>query len=532
MIKDFVSKKPALFIFNILLSVVSMGSSAIGSVIFAYSFNALNQRNLAKFVQMNFLFFAFSILSDVTTYLFCVYSKKMIQNYNHDLRYHYIQSLIKKTNFSEIDVNKHINALTNDLLLLSEKYLWGFLKMVNAVFKIGFSIFALFTFHWSLVLASMFFAALMLTAPEFFNKRLTKVTEDISLSNQKLISTLNDWLGGLYDLSWSQVTNKLWSIISTKATELEDSYIEEAKINSFVGEWSNIISNISTVSLTILASILYFNGLVPFGIVVNIGSFIFSIFTGLVTISNNIATHISGKPISKKYQEILYTVDNRRIEKNILLPNMSVKLCANNLSYRYKDKIIKYPDFNIKQGDKVALVGPSGVGKTTLINILSGELSDYSGEFTLNGQEIKDISLNSLHHLIGIVPQHSHLFRTTIAENVLLFDETLEDKLPDALNEVNLSAVVGNLQHGIDTVVGPNDEKLSGGELQRISLARALIRNKEFLIIDEGTSALDESNARDIVRRLLSKKSITLLMITHTSDRKLLSEFDQIIQLS
>lgn len=166
----------------------------------------------------------------------------------------------------------------------------------------------------------------MLTAPEFFNKRLTKVTEDISLSNQKLISTLNDWLGGLYDLSWSQVTNKLWSIISPKATELEDSYIEEAKINSFVGEWSNIISNISTVSLTILASILYFNGLVPFGIVVNIGSFIFSIFTGLVTISNNIATHISGKPISKKYQEILYTVDNRRIEKNILLPNMSVKL--------------------------------------------------------------------------------------------------------------------------------------------------------------------------------------------------------------
>ncbi|MGI6024783.1 MAG: ATP-binding cassette domain-containing protein [Pediococcus parvulus] len=186
----------------------------------------------------------------------------------------------------------------------------------------------------------------------------------------------------------------------------------------------------------------------------------------------------------------------------------------------------------MKQGDKVALVGPSGVGKTTLINILSGELSDYSGEFTLNGQEIKDISLNSLHHLIGIVPQHSHLFRTTIAENVLLFDETLEDKLPDALNEVNLSAVVGNLQHGIDTVVGPNDEKLSGGELQRISLARALIRNKEFLVIDEGTSALDESNARDIVRRLLNKKSITLLMITHTSDRKLLSEFDQIIQLS
>lgn len=91
MIKDFVSKKPALFIFNILLSVVSMGSSAIGSVIFAYSFNALNQRNLAKFVQMNFLFFAFSILSDVTTYLFCVYSKKMIQNYNHDLRYHYMR---------------------------------------------------------------------------------------------------------------------------------------------------------------------------------------------------------------------------------------------------------------------------------------------------------------------------------------------------------------------------------------------------------------------------------------------------------
>ena len=373
---------------------------------------------------------------------------------------------------------------------------------------------------------------MMIVIPMLFNKQLTAVTKRISASNQELIASLNDWLGGLFELRWNGAAKKLWTRISPKAKALEDSYVKNETVDSWIGFFGNITGTISQFALILLASYLSTRGLVTTGVVVSVGDFIYLIFTGLVTMSNNITSHISGKAISEKYQHLLQTKQPADTETNKqVLAGQPQLVKVADLSYEYPNKTIKFPDFTIKEGSKVAIVGPSGVGKTTLMEILSGELTGYQGVAQINDLDIKNIDQESLREKIGIIPQTSHVFETTIAENVLLFDEGLKTELAPTLEKVNLAATVQGMTDGVETVVDPANGTMSGGEMQRISLARALIRGKEFLIMDEGTSALDEANARDIVQRLLNQPEITLLMVTHTSDHQLVAQFDQVIKL-
>ena len=135
------------------------------------------------------------------------------------------------------------------------------------------------------------------------------------------------------------------------------------------------------------------------GIVVSIGDFIFQIFTGLVTISNNTAAHIAGKPISQKYEAILKVKQTNKDQTNkddgVALNSEELSVATNELTYQFPNKTIHYPNFQIHAGEKAALVGPSGVGKTTLIKILTGELKDYSGNLTVNDQEVRGLSSDS-----------------------------------------------------------------------------------------------------------------------------------------
>lgn len=531
MIRDFIKRRFGLFSFIVLLSIIGMSTAAGASILLAYAFNEVISGHFNLFLRWVLLFLLLNVVSDLAETLFGIVGEKMIQKYNHFLRASYVKAICNGEEKNK-DINYHINTLTNDLVLLSQNYLWGFLKMVNAVFKILFAIVALFTFHWSLVVAAVILASLMILVPMMFNKQLIAVTKNISAANQALISTLNDWLSGIFELRWNGALNKLWATIDPRAKLLEADYVKNENLNSWVGFCSNAIGTISQLSLILLASFLATKGLVPVGLVVSVGDFVFQIFTGLVTMSNNITSHISGRPIKDKYQTMLTAVPVSQPlleqETTILAP-ITVNVVG--LGYQYANKKINYPDFKIAAGNKVAIVGPSGVGKTTLIEILSGELRDYTGTVQINQTELRKISERSLQKNIGVIPQHSHLFKTSVAENILLFNESLASKLPNVLRKVNLLSTVDELAAGVDTIVDPTMETLSGGEQQRISLARAFIRDKQFLIMDEGTSALDEANARDIVARLLNQPDITLLMVTHTSDHQLLAQFDQIIDL-
>lgn len=188
------------------------------------------------------------------------------------------------------------------------------------------------------------------------------------------------------------------------------------------------------------------------------------------------------------------------------------------VGFRYgNEKVLDGIDLNIKKGETVALVGPSGGGKSTMANLVPRFYDVDEGKITLDGIDIRKIPLRELRNIFGVVTQESILFNDTIGNNIRMSKpDATDDELMEAAKIANAFEFIEKFENGFDTNVGDSGNKLSGGQKQRVSIARAVLKNPSFLILDEATSALDTESERlvqDAINRLM--KSRTALVIAH-----------------
>ncbi|MFQ3278097.1 MAG: ABC-type transport system involved in Fe-S cluster assembly fused permease/ATPase subunit, partial [Colwellia sp.] len=197
----------------------------------------------------------------------------------------------------------------------------------------------------------------------------------------------------------------------------------------------------------------------------------------------------------------------------------SGRIDFNNISFSYneKRKIINNINFSVNPGEKVAIVGPSGHGKSTLMKLLFRFYDVNDGSISIDGQDIKKLTLTSLRRAIGVVPQDTVLFNESIFENIRYGNPLAsDDEVYKAIKLAHLDEFIKLLPEGVKTVVGERGLKLSGGEKQRVAIARTIIKNPPILIFDEATSSLDSHSEQAILAafRNISKNS-TSLVIAH-----------------
>ena len=197
------------------------------------------------------------------------------------------------------------------------------------------------------------------------------------------------------------------------------------------------------------------------------------------------------------------------------------EICLEDVSFEYPDdhnKVLRHVDLRIRPGEKLALVGPSGGGKTTLCNLIPRFYDVTSGRITIDGQEVRSVTLESLRRAIGIVQQDVYLFSGTVYENIAYGkpEGASRDEVIAAAKLAGADEFIRNLKDGYDTYVGERGVKLSGGQKQRISIARVFLKNPPILILDEATSALD-NESEVLVNRSLDQlaKGRTTLTIAH-----------------
>jgi len=184
----------------------------------------------------------------------------------------------------------------------------------------------------------------------------------------------------------------------------------------------------------------------------------------------------------------------------------------------------------VAPGERVAVVGPSGAGKSTLANVLMGFLP-YEGSVRLSGVEIRDADGDDVRGLVGMLTQQAHIFDTSVADNIRIGDPSAsDDVIVEAVRQVHLADFVAGLPEGIDTVVGSFGASISGGERQRMALARLLLARRTFVILDEPTEHLDGPTAQSLTETIMEAlRDDTLLLITHRLTG--LEAFDRIIEL-
>ena len=190
------------------------------------------------------------------------------------------------------------------------------------------------------------------------------------------------------------------------------------------------------------------------------------------------------------------------------------------MSFSYPDTdedVLKDLSMRVKQGETVAIVGGSGSGKTTMLNLLIGFMLPKEGQLLVDGKDISEINLKTYRRFLSVVPQMPLLFTGTLRDNIIYgMDGVTEEQLQEAVKAANLADMVSKLPQGLDTMLEEHGANLSGGQRQRIAIARAIIRDPQVILLDEATSALDvisEKEIQEALQRL--QKNRTTFIVAH-----------------
>lgn len=396
---------------------------------------------------------------------------------------------------------------------------------ISLIFQFLIGIIFVFVYAFSInwLLGPLFLATvpIIATISSFLGKRIKEISKQIlgettslagatteSLRNIELVKSL-----GLVDQEEKRLNKTTLKILGL-----------ELKKVRFVRSLGFIQGTTVHFVRTCLVFCLYgflFHDIIKIGDLITLMFFSFFIFNPLQELGNAITvyneTKVSmdnfSKLINSKSEEVPLTPVKLGEIKNVEFRDLSF---GHNTS---KGFAVKNINLSIEAGQTIAFVGPSGSGKTTLVKLLLGLYKPNTGQVLYNNIQPTDINLNELRLQLGLVSQDSQLFSGTIKDNLLFVKPTASDKeIEDVLNKAACQNLLKRASNGILSTIGEGGIKLSGGEKQRISIARALIRNPKLLIFDEATSALDsltEEEISETIRQISKNKEQITVLIAH-----------------
>lgn len=210
------------------------------------------------------------------------------------------------------------------------------------------------------------------------------------------------------------------------------------------------------------------------------------------------------------------------LERGIMLQNLS-------FGYDAEQTVLKDVSFTFETGKSYAIVGASGSGKSTLLNLLMAAYSGYSGSISYDQTELRQISSESLYNMISVVQQNVFIFNASIRDNITMFSPFPKEEVDHAIALSGLTGLID--RRGEEYLCGENGSGLSGGEKQRISIARSLLKRAQVLLVDEATAALDAQTAYQVANAILDLEGLTRVVVTHALDQSVLKRYDCVLTL-
>ena len=228
-------------------------------------------------------------------------------------------------------------------------------------------------------------------------------------------------------------------------------------------------------------------------------------------------------PATDNISKELSNINKNTHSNQILIKSFKNKIIFSNVNFKFRGSnnlVLKNFNLEIPSKKIIGIKGSTGSGKSTIVNLISGLIYPSSGSIFIDDIDYKDISLNSLNNLIGYVPQNVYLMDSSIKDNICFgSNKFTQNDLNDSIKKSNLEKFISELPNGIETIIGEKSSKISGGQAQRIGIARALIKKPSILILDEATNSLDFETEKLILDTLESLKGqLTIIFISHTDN--------------
>lgn len=456
---------------------------------------------------------------------------RLIRDMNNQVRHDLYLSLLCKnhTAYHSQDTGEYLSWLTNNVKQI-ERLAWGSLfNCVTCIAGVVFNIAALFSLHWIILATGLVSAVIMLVVPNLFQKRMESLGEACVRTEAQGVSNLKDLLSGFDVLRSFGRTGRFLHQGDSVSSKIEEINCRRIYVQAFSSLLIGFIGNAMMLFQMVAAVILAFQGKVILGAMIGATNLTGGIVSGLQNMASYRMSIASAKPY---FKNITAHAGEVHTKQEGLMPPVIHAIAIENLDFQYGEKpILQNLSIQFKKGGKYALIGPSGCGKSTLLKLLLGWLPDYGGTIRFDGKDAKDFNPEQLQQQMSYIEQNVFLFNSTIRDNITLGEMFTDEQMEKALRDSALIGDLASLPDGLDTVVGEEGGNLSGGQKQRVAIARALIHDRSILLVDEGTSALDQTNADIVEKSLLANPDLTLILVSHhlTSERK--EQFTQVFEL-
>ena len=500
------------------------------AMFFGYVIDSASGAINMQFSKVIIYTFALLITESVFKWIYEVMSYKFVAKMSLDTKIYIFNNLIKQDieSFYNNDVGDKISILTNDINTIETEYFRTFLNLVKSGFLFLFAFGTIFYVSYQMTIALMILSIISFVFGNIPMKNLKTFKEKFSNSQSEYTARTSEYFNGYETIKVFGLEKFISKVFYNNSKNVYDKGLAYQKRYSLVTMISYFFGGFTFLGGFVCGGYLAYKGFITLGQMIVCVQLTNHIVNPLMFAIESYGKFKSVDKILNKIENTLISEENVETTE---IKDFNNKISLEDVSFKYDDKkVLENISFDFEKGKKYALVGLSGSGKSTLMKLISKRIKADEGKICIDGTDLDEISRNSIINLISTINQNVFLFKGSIYDNITLFSKDYsEEKVKDVILKAELGKYLDRLYD--KELISENANNLSGGEKQRISIARSLIKDTKIILADEILSSLDNEIAFSIEKGLLELENITLISVTHRLIKENLKQYDKILVL-
>lgn len=522
-LKSYIFLYKKILLFFLVLTILASLFSLLNSF---YLSSLYNQKNNYHIVL--FLFLLFSVFKIIIDYI----KNSIVFDFDNNFDSKLTNNIYKK--ILSLPLRYHhsrpvgdIMSRVNDLSSIKEFINFVSFSLITDFLFVIIIFIIIFFINKLLFLLLIIFALTYMFVYLLFRDKIYSMSLILKEKNSEVNSYLIESILGIDTIKNFNIEKERKLRFKSKYNNLLKLNVKYNKFILSIELFQNFIMTISNVFILFVGIKLVNKGLLLFSNLIIINSLLIYFFISLKNIIYFDRILIDSKNSYNRLEDLLDEEEDNNNKSNF---NFNNNIEFKNVAYSYDSyNIFENLSFNIDKGDFVFVKGDSGVGKSTLFKILTKQINDYKGKVIIDNTNIKNLSLNDIRNNICFVSQNEIIFTDTILNNITLFKEVAKKELEKVIRITGIDKFLKEKNISLNFLLEENGHNISGGERQRILLARALLQNKKILILDETTNGIDTLSEENIVRKVKEEYDVTLILISHRYDN--LKLFNKVFEI-
>ena len=442
------------------------------------------------------------------------------------------QKLTEKSiaSFRDESTAAYLSALTNDAASVEADYLAQQLTVITKTVTFFGALFMMLWYSPLLTAIAVGVTALPLAASLLTGGRLQAAEKQVSERNRDFTAALSDCLSGFAVVKTFKAEREIFQLFAESNRALEQEKFSRRRLKVLIGMIGAVTGLVAQLGVFLAGAWLALSGSgLTAGTVilfVNLMNFMIGPVSELPAL---LAGRRAALGLIGKLADALEKDGSAGGSRTLSRLEHGIELRDVSFGYEAGKDVLRHVSARFEAGRAYAIVGGSGSGKSTLLNLLLAENTGYRGSVLLDGTELRELSPEALYGLMSVIQQNVFVFNASIRDNVSMFREFPQEALDEAIRRAHLRELLD--ARGADYLCGENGKGLSGGEKQRVSIARSLLKKSSVLLVDEATAALDMRTAHQVSSDILDLTGMTRIVVTHSLEEALLRRYDGIFVL-